>query len=163
MKGVQPLLRAMRDSDADAVIDLIWALNRHEAAAGAPRRQDRVAAMRCLDQDQESAHQSQGELVVAELHGGLVGFMALSQREGGPYLPDALVPHLYIEDLVVDAAHRGAGIGTAMLAYAEDFARRHGLRHIALGVVSGNRRAQDLYAREGFAPIAIEMAKIIEP
>jgi GNAT superfamily N-acetyltransferase len=157
-----PSLRLMEPADREAVIDLLWSLNRMEAEVGAVRRIDRFAAIRCLDFDEDAVRQSCGQLVVAEAAGVIIGYIAMSQREGGPYLPDRLLGQLYIENIVVDPAHRSGGVGAMLLAEAERFARAKGLGALALGVVMGNTRAQNFYGREGFKPAAFEMVKALD-
>lgn len=41
-------------------------------------------------------------------------------------------PHLHVDDVVVDRARRGGGIGAALLAFLEDEARRRGAAAIFL-------------------------------
>lgn len=55
-----------------------------------------------------------------------------------------------LEDLVVAAEARGAGVGKALLAHAIDFARSAGCRRITLLTDHDNRRAQQLYSAHGF-------------
>jgi ribosomal protein S18 acetylase RimI-like enzyme len=49
----------------------------------------------------------------------------------------------------VTGAQRNRGIGTALLAHAETWARAHGKRGLSLHVAAGNP-AQHLYERLGF-------------
>jgi RimJ/RimL family protein N-acetyltransferase len=50
-------------------------------------------------------------------------------------------------------AHRGVGLGRALLATAVDWARGAGLAHVELGVFRCNPRARRLYERSGFEEI----------
>jgi len=59
-------------------------------------------------------------------------------------------PLLNIHDLVVDSAWRGQGIGRALLAQAQQEAERLGCCKLTLEVLSGNQRAQRVYAFFGF-------------
>jgi len=61
-------------------------------------------------------------------------------------------PLVNVHDLVVDAAHRGRGIGTALLAEVERRARARGACRITLEVNAANEAAQRLYRRLGFGP-----------
>lgn len=153
------ILRPMQPADREAVIDLLWALNKVEADLGATRRVDRFAAIRCLDYDEDAVRASRGQLIVADAAGDVVGYIAMSQREGGPFLPDRYLPQLYIENLVVHPERRSAGIGALLIAEAERFARANGLGALTLGVIPGNLRGQAFYQREGFSADAIEMMK----
>lgn len=66
-----------------------------------------------------------------------------------------------LEDMVVDATHRGGGIGSALLRHAIDFAREQGCRRITLLTDQDNRAAQRFYARHSFGQspmIALRLA-----
>jgi GNAT superfamily N-acetyltransferase len=56
----------------------------------------------------------------------------------------------WIDEVFVDRAHRGQGIGTEVLQFAEVAARQSGARVLHLEVNRGNP-AIDLYRRHGFA------------
>ncbi|MDR2323598.1 MAG: GNAT family N-acetyltransferase [Microbacterium sp.] len=62
---------------------------------------------------------------------------------------DALV----LDGLCVDERWRGRGIGTALLAAAQDRARAGALRAVRLSVVDSNPRAAALYERLGFRAV----------
>lgn len=55
-----------------------------------------------------------------------------------------------VEDVVVDAAWRGRGIGRALLATAEAWARERGAVRLALLADETNHAALDFYDRLGF-------------
>jgi ribosomal protein S18 acetylase RimI-like enzyme len=57
----------------------------------------------------------------------------------------------FIDDLYLVPAARGAGHGRALLAFAVGEAARLGIRMLHLEVEPGNRRARQLYYRNGFA------------
>lgn len=57
-----------------------------------------------------------------------------------------------LDGVFVAEAARGQGVGTALLAAAEDLARTRGFREIRLDVIDSNGRARALYERLGFAP-----------
>ena len=89
-------------------------------------------------------------LSVARRHLGLGGVLScvvrLAIMDSEPVPPGAL----HIKMLGVDAAWRGRGIGTQMLAYAEREARARNLPKLSLAVVIENTRAKRLYERFGF-------------
>ncbi len=58
--------------------------------------------------------------------------------------------HLYVDDLVVDEARRGRGLGTQFLNYAEDQARQLGLSGLRLCTGIDNKDAIRFYHREGW-------------
>ena len=55
----------------------------------------------------------------------------------------------WIDELFVEAAHRGKGIGTQLLDLAETVSREHNAKFIHLEVTHGNP-AIELYRRRGF-------------
>lgn len=67
-------------------------------------------------------------------------------------------PLLNVHDIVVHAGHRGSGIGQALLAAAEEAARRRGCCKLTLEVLSNNHRALASYARFGFRPYELDPA-----
>ena len=67
-------------------------------------------------------------------------------------------PLLNVHDIVVLPAHRGAGVGQALLDACEAHARERGCCKLTLEVLSGNPRALRSYERFGFAPYALAPA-----
>ena len=58
----------------------------------------------------------------------------------------------WIEDVVVDEAVRGHGVGEALNRAALDEARRHGAKAVSLTSRPSRQAANRLYARIGFLP-----------
>ena len=56
-----------------------------------------------------------------------------------------------LEDMVVAPAWRGKGIGTLLIDYAVDFARREGFGRITLLTDEDNDAAQQFYLSKGFS------------
>lgn len=66
-------------------------------------------------------------------------------------------PGTYVQDLWVDEAARGLGLGKALIGAAQRFgARDWGSAYVTLGVDPGNTRARSVYARLGFRPRGYE-------
>lgn len=65
-------------------------------------------------------------------------------------------PLLNVHDIAVMAAHRGQGIGTALLAAAETEGRSRGCCKLTLEVLSNNHAALETYARVGFVPYQLD-------
>jgi GNAT superfamily N-acetyltransferase len=62
-------------------------------------------------------------------------------------------PNLFLEDLFVDPAHRGAGIGLALLRHIGQRAMAENCRRIEWRVLNWNQPAIDFYQRIGAEPI----------
>ncbi|WP_048429786.1 GNAT family N-acetyltransferase [Methylobacterium indicum] len=82
-------------------------------------------------------------LLVSRIAGEAVGLCALIARGGGT---------IELKRLIVSAAARGAGVGSALVREAETEARRLGARIVVLEVGTRNVEARRLYRRAGFAP-----------
>lgn len=65
-------------------------------------------------------------------------------------------PLMNIHDIAVLPGHRGAGIGQALLAAAEQHARACGCCKLTLEVLTGNTRALKSYLGFGFEPYALD-------
>ena len=60
-----------------------------------------------------------------------------------------------LNDLYVDPARRGAGVGEALMAAAREVARQRGCSHLRWCTELHNRRAQRLYERVGADRVAL--------
>jgi ribosomal protein S18 acetylase RimI-like enzyme len=99
---------------------------------------------------------------MVELRGSVVGMLVAfpmqvdeEYEEADPVLrPYSVLEEdqsYYICGMAVDAAHRGKGIGTRLLAEAESACRQLGLEKLSLIVFEQNAGARQLYERSGYA------------
>jgi GNAT superfamily N-acetyltransferase len=103
---------------------------------------DRAVLIAALDQPSPDT-----ELFVAEDDDGTaLGLIHLTTDSD--YYSDRETGH--IGDVVVTAAAGQRGVGSALIAFAEEWARGRGFAMLTLNVFSVNRRARELYARLGF-------------
>jgi ribosomal protein S18 acetylase RimI-like enzyme len=72
------------------------------------------------------------------------------------------VLNCHISDLVVAPQSDGKGIGSALLAFAERWAKEHRCRYLTLGVFPANERARALYERHGYGVETLRMAKAVK-
>jgi GNAT superfamily N-acetyltransferase len=70
---------------------------------------------------------------------------------------------LLLDGIAVDAAARGKGVGSQLMAATVDFARAHGYRAIRLDVVDTNPDARRLYERLGFVAVAAARYPFMRP
>lgn len=77
----------------------------------------------------------------------------LQEKHGSSYYIDveAHEDEYYIDTICVAPDARGLGIGTMLLRFAEEQARKFGHTKLALNVETGKTKARRLYEREGFA------------
>ncbi len=86
-------------------------------------------------------------ILVAEAAGRLVGTCHVIVV---PHLGHALKPFAIVENVVVDAEARSAGIGQHLMAAAGDLARRRGCYKLALTSNIARPRAHKFYERLGW-------------
>ncbi len=85
-------------------------------------------------------------LLVARIDGEIVGSLTLAFYR----IPTGL--KAWIEDVVVDDAARGQGVGESLSRHAVDEARRRGAKDVALTSRPSRAAANRLYRRLGFEP-----------
>jgi len=98
-----------------------------------------------------AAHSGAHPAVVAELDGGVVGFGALSVfRDRAAYAPT-------VEDSVyVAAAHRGQGVGRALLEELVRLGKAHGFHTMIARIVGGHEASIQLHTACGFELVGVE-------
>ena len=85
-----------------------------------------------------------GAILVAEANGTIVGRLSLSRD------PHPSSRHVADLGLMVAHAHRRAGVGTALLAAAEEWARGAGVTKLELHVFPHNEAAIALYEKADY-------------
>lgn len=140
----------IRDA-VDADFERILALNESEVAQTSPMDRSRLVQLDRL----AALHW------VAQLDGQVVAFL-LAMREGAAYDSEnyrwfaARYAHfLYIDRIVVDAAHAGQGIGAQLYRRLFDQARASGVAQIACeyNLEPPNPASRAFHARFGFAEV----------
>ncbi len=86
-------------------------------------------------------------------------FCVLQRHEDDNVLTD--IKTLYIDDLCVDEAVRGGGVGRALYEHALEYARSAGCYNVTLNVWSGNDPAMQFYEKVGMKPQKVGMEKIL--
>lgn len=85
-------------------------------------------------------------LLVARVHGEIVGSLSVA------VFPCPTGTRAWIEDVVVDAAARGRGVGEALTRAAITFASQCGARTVDLSSRPSRQDANRLYQRVGMQP-----------
>ena len=126
--AVRPPIRRLRPDNAAAVVEVIHAAFRAQEVATDPP----PGALKETAESVRALLEAGGGAAV-ETDGGTVGVILWREAEGG----------LYFGRMAVLPAFRGQGIARALIAEAEQEARRRGLRRVHCGarlVLEGNHR-----------------------
>ncbi|WP_308121175.1 GNAT family N-acetyltransferase [Paractinoplanes bogorensis] len=97
------------------------------------------------------------DVFVAVAGDAVVGLVTVTERRHFAGEIDA-----YVGELVVRADHEHRGVGTLLMAEAEEWARQRGLRHLTLDTGAANHGARAFYARRGYQEEDVRLTKRIE-
>lgn len=147
--------------DEAAAQSFIDGLQRYEHAFEPDRRIDDTVAAEYFAVLMERVAKNNGRVFMAEQHGDVIGWAVFVVERNALYIVEGERTHGYIAELFVSESARGQGVGRRLIAACESQARALGLRHIMIGVLSGNRRTAEVYARAGYAPYSSELRKYL--
>jgi GNAT superfamily N-acetyltransferase len=102
---------------------------------------------------QRLAQQLEHVLLVATRSGEIVGYAhgEVQEAAAGPYKRASALLHVHA--MGVTAAHRGCGVGHALVTAVHAAAAARGLTEVSLEVYAFNTDARTFYEREGFLPL----------
>lgn len=135
-------IRAAREADLPALVELIRALFALEPDFAADAEKQRRGLRLLLEEPQRAA------VLVAERAGRVIGMvtaqLVISTAEGAP--------SAWVEDMVVEASERRKGVGPLLIAAVEAWAVRRGATRLQLLANRENVPALRFYARGGWQP-----------
>lgn len=136
-------IREARAGDLEAVIRLHEAdtVGGHGDVWNADTRPGYEAAFHQIAASPFSA------LFIAEAEGVIVGTFQVTLI---PTITGGGRPRAKVESVQVEAGRRGMGIGAAMMAHAENWARERGAAYVELGSNKARKDAHRFYERLGY-------------
>ncbi|GAA3098703.1 GNAT family N-acetyltransferase [Streptosporangium carneum] len=147
------VIRSYREEDRDAVVALAPRLTQGVAAwreAGAVAE----AVVGWVTDSLERAAGGKGEVFVAESAGRVVGFVTVTERAHFTGQVDG-----YIGELAVAPRQTGRGVGRALVARAEAWARDRGLENVVLETGAANLRALGFYRSLGYVAEDVRLSR----
>lgn len=142
-----PTIRPATDSDLDAVASMWRSFMKDQ------QRYLRSVRLTKANVADTRAHLARlvphGQVLVAEVDGAIAGYAVVVVN-----LPplDTYFASATISDVWVEPAHRGQGVGRALMRAAVATIRDTGLHAVSLSVAAGNDAARALYRSLGFRP-----------
>ena len=151
-------IRRARASDLEALRELYRLLFQEHAAAlpdvlRVPEPPEGDTA-----EHAESLVNEECFFAVAEVDGRVVGFIDASRRD--PTDPtDVDAPWCNVNNVVVHPSHARTGVGSALLAAAEEWAKGKGFAQMRLTVFEFNAAARAFYERAGYGALSRQLIK----
>jgi GNAT superfamily N-acetyltransferase len=154
------VIRAAVADDAAAVAALVQEVHALHAVALPHVFQPPTAAV-ATPADMARLAAQPGQLLLVALHdGAIVGYAHAEVRETPDTPYKRAAARLHVHAMAVTAAHRGRGVGQALLAAVRAEAAARGMDGVSLEVYAFNDAARAFYEREGFVA---ERARLVTP
>jgi GNAT superfamily N-acetyltransferase len=148
--------------DRAALLSFIMGSQAHEHAFEPNRRLDPLVAEDHLGRMIALLGERAGTIFVAAgADDAAIGWAIVFEQDDDVFVVAEERRHAYVAELFVAGALRGQGVGRALIAACEDWARGRGLHVMQIGVLPGNVRAHALYRREGYADYGIQLRKYL--
>lgn len=148
-------IRPAAPDDAAFILSLVPRFVAFPLPKGRRKRKVLAAIRADIDHALQASATNDRFFIATDAQAASTGFLHLQlQRD---FFSGARACH--ISDLAVAPGQDGHGIGRALLAHAETWARKHRCKWLTLSVFPDNARAHALYARNGFDPDLLRMAK----
>ncbi len=157
---MEPILRRAKDSDLPALGRLLLQVHRVHSDA----RPDLFTPGGRKYDDGELLEILKDELrpiYVAECEGAVEGYAFCQLEETRGLSGRTDIRTLYVDDLCVDEAARGKGLGRALLGYAREQARAMSCYNLTLNVWAGNDAALGFYRSLGLKTQKIGLEEIL--
>jgi ribosomal protein S18 acetylase RimI-like enzyme len=142
-------MRQATCEDVDGVLALVRDCVDHMRRNGIEQWDDAYPDRTTIEADARRC-----EAFVATLETGLVGYVALGERQDPEYAQVpwefTVGPTVVIHRLMVDPAYQGRGFAKVFMAFAEKQALTSGYRTVRLDAFVGNPRALRLYQGLGY-------------
>lgn len=146
--------------DRPAFLEFIMGSQRFEHAFEPNRRLDDTVAADYLEPLLRKVAETGGRIAVAEDgRARTLGWGVVLEAQDDIYVIASERRFAYIAELFVVEAARGTGVGRALIAACEAWARAQGHSVMQIGVLPGNARARAIYERAGYSPYGLQLRR----
>jgi GNAT superfamily N-acetyltransferase len=148
-------------ADKAACVSFIDGLQNYEHALEPDRRIDAKVGEEYYAVLMKRVTENKGRIFIVESNGEAVGWAVFVVDSLELYIVEDERTCGYVAELYLNENMRGSGAGKALLAACEAEARKHGLKHLMIGVLGKNARAVKVYAAAGFSPYSLQLRKYL--
>ena len=136
-------------------VDMVHHSGRPDIFKGPATKYDKESLAAILSRDDAPV------FVCTDANGYILGhaFCRHKQIIGDPVLTD--IKTLYVDDICVDEAYRGQGVGKTLFLYVKKYAKEQRFYNLTLNVWSCNPQALRFYEKMGLKPQKIGMETIL--
>ncbi len=150
-------------ADRDAMLGFIMGSQQFEHTVEPNRRLDSPVAPVHLANLERDVADNGGKFYIAEDDNGrAIGWGVVHEKDDDVYVVAPERRHVYISELFVNEDVRGKGVGRALIAACEDWARTRGIAVMQIGVLALNTRADQIYRQSGYAHYAYQLRKYLK-
>ena len=148
--------------DEDAAREFIMGSQHFEHIVEPNRRLDPPVAAEHLAKLKDDVARHGGRFLIAvDGVGAALGWVVAHEDDDGAFVTSAERRFVYISELFVVEAARGTGVGRALIAACEDWARERGISIMHIAVLGANARAAKIYTHAGYAPYSLRLRKYL--
>ena len=147
--------------DTPSALRFVMALQRYEREFEPNRRIDDSVAEEYFAVLQKRAERSGRIFIAQNKDRKALGWAVIYEDEHELYVVEEERTYGRLTELYVESHARGKGVGRALIAACEDWARARGHKHIIIGALSQNAAAMAAYQQTGYAPYASLLRKYL--
>jgi GNAT superfamily N-acetyltransferase len=148
--------------DKPVLLRFVMGMQRFEHAIEPDRRTDPAVAEEFYAVITDRIAKKNGCILIAESGSGkALGWAAACEEENEIYVRADERAYGYIAELYVIEELRGRGIGRALIAACEEWAKARGLKVMMIAVLARNPRAHAVYMGAGFTDYATMLRKYL--
>jgi ribosomal protein S18 acetylase RimI-like enzyme len=151
--------REAKNSEDEILKDLLAELQEYEKQFEPYYRPGTEVSAEYLAYIRRECAEHDGKIIVALDDQKIVGFICVWRGELLDQYVSESIEIGYISDLIVTNAYRKQGVGSQLIAQAEEYAHQKKLRMLKIGSLSRNTDSKELYRKLGYLDFSVQLVK----
>jgi phosphinothricin acetyltransferase len=148
-------------ADEPAILSFIDGLQSYEAAFESDRRRDPDFTVEHWREVQHRCAEKHGTMLIAEDDGRAVGWAFAHDQNAELFVVAPERRHGFLAEIFLMPQARGKGLGRALIAACEDWARGRGHKLLTIGVLAKNPSAIRAYEGVGYEPYIVTVRRYL--